>query len=94
VLLRRRSATGSHRNRLRPNDFSEFESTGVRDLACCAVIDYATNYYHAVTVTAAARGADALACLMLVVEETERILGLGDLPARRGQADVIGRVGR
>ena len=59
----------------------------------CVVIDYATKDCLAVTVTPPARGADAVACLTLAVAEAERVLGLGDLRAVRGQAEVLGPAG-
>jgi transposase InsO family protein len=58
-----RSAT--QRNRVWQTDFSEFETSGGRIWRICAVIDYATKYCLAITVTPTARGADALACLRL-----------------------------
>ncbi|MFF3574866.1 integrase core domain-containing protein [Nocardia jiangxiensis] len=57
------------------------------------MIDYATKYCLAITVTPTARGADALACLRLAVTEAERILGVDDLRADRGLAEVIGPAG-
>jgi transposase InsO family protein len=69
-----RSAT--QRNRVWQTDFSEFETSGGRIWRICAVIDYATKYCLAITVTPTARGADALACLRLAVTEAERVLDL------------------
>lgn len=56
----------------------------------CAVIDYATKYCLAATVTATARGVDALACLTAAVRHAERILEFGDLHADRGNLDLVG----
>jgi hypothetical protein len=64
------------------------------------VIDYATKYTLAITVTPTARGADALACLRLArrrraglpearVTEAERVLDLDDLRADRWLAQVF-----
>jgi transposase InsO family protein len=80
----------TQRNRVWQTDFSEFETTGRGIWRICAVIDYATKYCLAVTVTPTARGADALACLMLAVSEAERVLGLEDLRTDPRQAEVIG----
>ncbi|MFJ1457369.1 transposase [Nocardia sp. N2S4-5] len=83
----------TRRNRVWQTDFSEFETTGGGIWRICAVIDYATKYCLAVTVTPTGRGADALACLMLAVAEAERVLGLDDLRADRGQVEVFGPAG-
>jgi putative transposase len=79
----------TQRNRVWQTDFSEFETTGGGIWRICAVIDYATKYCLAVTVTPTARGTDARACLMLALAEAERVLGLDDLRADRGVAEVI-----
>jgi hypothetical protein len=55
------------------------ETTGGGIWRICAVIDYATKYCLAITVTSTARGTDALACLRLAVTEAERVLDLDDL---------------
>ncbi|MEU6559244.1 integrase core domain-containing protein [Nocardia nova] len=81
------------RNRVWQTDFSEFETIGGGIWRICAVIDYATKYCLAITVTPTARGADALACLQRAVTEAERVLGLDDLRADRGQAEVLGPAG-
>ncbi|MFQ6326968.1 hypothetical protein ACLMAL_12620 [Nocardia sp. CWNU-33] len=65
----------THRNRVWQTDFSEFETMGGGIWRICAVIDYATKYCLAVTVTPTARGADALVCLRLAIAEAERITG-------------------
>ncbi|WP_280331409.1 integrase core domain-containing protein [Nocardia wallacei] len=83
----------TQRNRVWQTDFSEFETTGGGIWRICAVIDYATKYCLAVTVTPTARGADALACLTLAVTEAERLLGLDDLRVDRGLAEVLGPAG-
>ena len=49
-------------------------------LRICAVIDYATKYCLAATVTPTSRGQDALGCLRRAVVETERVIG--EAPAR------------
>ncbi|MGY5309588.1 transposase [Nocardia gipuzkoensis] len=81
------------RNVVWQTDFSEFETTGGGIWRICAVIDYATKYCLAITVTSTARGSDALACLRLAVAEAERILDVDDLRADRGLAEVIGPAG-
>jgi len=49
-------------------------------LRICAVIDYATKYCLAATVTPTSRGQDALGCLRRAVVEAERVIG--EAPAR------------
>jgi putative transposase len=77
------------RNRVWQTDFSEFETTNGGIWRICAVIDYATKYCLAVTVSATSRGADALHCLQLAVAEAEHILDLADLRADRGVMDIV-----
>ncbi|MFQ2845928.1 hypothetical protein ACLILZ_34730, partial [Mycobacterium paragordonae] len=55
----------------------------------CAVIDYATKYCLAITVTPTGRGADALRCLQLAVTEAQRQLDLDDLRTDRGLMDIF-----
>lgn len=81
------------RNRVWQTDFSEFETTNGGIWRICAVIDYATKYCLAITVTPTARGTDALACLHLAVAEAERVLDLDDLRADRGVIDVVDDTG-
>jgi putative transposase len=83
----------TQRNRVWQTDFSEFETTGGGIWRICAVIDYATKYCLAVTVTPTARGTDALACLRLATTEAERVLGLNDLRTDRGLAEDLGPAG-
>jgi transposase InsO family protein len=64
------------RNRVWQTDFSEFETSHGGIWRICAVIDYATKYCLAITVTPTARGADALACLQLAIAEAQRLLPL------------------
>jgi hypothetical protein len=71
-------------NQVWQTDFSEFETSGGGIWRICAVIDYATKYCLAITVTPTARGADALACLRLAVTEAEQVFDLDDLRADRG----------
>jgi transposase InsO family protein len=66
-----------------------FETTGGGIWRICAVIDYATKYCLAVTVTPTSRGADALACLHRAVTEAGRLTGLDDLRDDRGLMDVL-----
>ncbi|WP_131805162.1 integrase core domain-containing protein [Mycobacteroides abscessus] len=79
----------TQRNRVWQTDFSEFETTGGGIWRICAVIDYATKYCLAITVTPTSRGADAVYCLDLAVAEAQRILGLDDLRTDRGLMDVL-----
>ncbi|MET8680799.1 IS3 family transposase [Streptomyces sp. NPDC004647] len=76
------------RNRVWQMDFSEFETARGGIWRICAVIDYATKYCLAATVTPTSRGQDALGCLRRTVVEAERVLDLDDLRADRGMMDV------
>ena len=53
------------------------------------MIDYATKYCLAATVTPTSRGIDALSCLRGAVDEAQRLTGLSDLRADRGLMDVV-----
>ena len=77
------------RNRVWQTDFSEFETASGGIWRICAVIDYATKYCLAITVTPTGRGPDALACLLAAIEHAQRVLGLEDLRADRGEVDLI-----
>jgi putative transposase len=77
------------RNRVWQMDFSEFETARGGIWRICAVIDYASKYCLATTVTPTSRGQDALACLRRAVVEAERVLGLDDLRADRGWMNVV-----
>jgi putative transposase len=66
------------RNRVWQMDFSEFETARGGIWRICAVIDYATKYCLAATVTPTSRGQDALGCLRRAVVEAERVLDLDD----------------
>lgn len=79
----------AQRNRVWQTDFSEFETTNGGIWRICAVIDYATKYCLAVTVTPTGRGADALNCLQQAIAEAQRLLGLDDLRADRGVMDIV-----
>ena len=57
-------------------DFSEFETARGGIWRICAVIDYATKYCLAATVTPTSRGQDALGCLRRAVVEAERVLAV------------------
>ena len=72
------------RNRVWQMDFSEFETARGGIWRICAVIDYATKYCLAATVTPTSRGQDALGCLCRAVDEAERVLDLDDLRADHG----------
>jgi putative transposase len=58
----------TRRNRVWQMDFSEFETTGGGIWRICAVIDYATKYCPAATVTPTSRATDALACLQTAIQ--------------------------
>jgi putative transposase len=79
----------TERNRVWQTDFSEFETTGGGIWRICAVIDYATKYCLAITVTPTSWGADALACLQRAVTEANRLTGLPDLRADRAVMDIL-----
>lgn len=53
------------------------------------MIDYATKYCLAVSVTSASREVDALARLCRALVEAERVLELDDLCADRGTMDIV-----
>lgn len=79
----------TQRNRVWQTDFSEFETATGGIWRICAVIDYATKYCLAITVTPTGRGADALQCLQLAIAEAQRLLDLDDLRADRGMMDIV-----
>jgi transposase InsO family protein len=92
AMLRRRvfHDPPTERNRVWQTDFTEFETTGGGIWRICAVIDYATKYCLAATVTPTSRGADALACLNRALAEATRLTGCTDLRDERGMADLPG----
>lgn len=53
------------------------------------MIDYATKYCLAATITPTGRGSDALACLYAAVAEAQRVLGLSDLREDRGELELV-----
>ena len=79
----------TERNRVWQTDFSEFETTNGGIWRICAVIDYATKYCLAITVTPTGRGADALHCLQLAVIHAQNLLELDDLRTDRGVMDIV-----
>jgi transposase InsO family protein len=79
----------TERNRVWQTDFSEFETTNGGIWRICAVIDYVTKYCLAITVTPTGRGADALRCLQLAVDEAQRLLNLDDLRTDRALMDIL-----
>jgi putative transposase len=83
----------TERNRIWQTDFSEFETTSGGIWRICAVIDYATKYCLAVTLTPTSRGIDALACLNKAVAEATRLTGLADLRADRAVMRVPNAAG-
>jgi transposase InsO family protein len=72
------------RNRVWQTDFSEFETTSGGIWRICAVIDYATKYCLAATVTPTSRGVDALAGLRRAVAEAQRLDRCGGVFGRMG----------
>ncbi len=91
AVLRRRvfHDPPTERNRVWQTDFSEFETASGGIWRICAVIDYATKYCLAATVTPTSRGVNALACLHRAVAQAQRVLRLGDLRADRGILDLV-----
>jgi len=91
AVLRRRVFRDppTQHNRVWQMDFSEFETSSGGIWRICAVIDYATKYCLAATITPTARGQDALACLLTAVQRAERLLGLQDLRSDRGEVDLL-----
>lgn len=83
----------TERNRVWQTDFSEFETSAGGIWRICAVIDYATKYCLATTVTATSRGEDALACLRLAERHAARLLELTDLRADRGTIELFDNEG-
>jgi putative transposase len=79
----------TERNRVWQTDFSEFETACGGIWRISAVIDYVTKYCLSITVTPTSRGADAVRCVQLAVEEAQFVLGLHDLRADRGLMDVL-----
>jgi transposase InsO family protein len=79
----------TERNRVWQTDFSEFETSAGGIWRICAVIDYATKYCLAVTVSPTSRGLDALACLHRAVAQAQRVLTLDELRADRGGVDIL-----
>ena len=79
----------THRNRVWQMDFSEFETTSGGIWRLCAVIDYATKYCLAATVTPTSRARDAVACVELAIAEAQQLLGLQDLREDRGTLDLL-----
>jgi len=91
AVLRRRvfHDPPTQRNRVWQTDFSEFETASGGIWRICAVIDYATKYCLAATITPTARGQDALACLIAAVQHAKRLLGMHDLRVDRGELDLV-----
>jgi len=79
----------TERNRVWQTDFSEFETSAGGIWRICAVIDYATKYCLATSVTATSRSEDALACLRLAERHASRLLELKDLRADRGTVELF-----
>lgn len=83
----------TQRNRVWQTDFSEFETTSGGIWRICAVIDYATKYCLAITVTPTSRGEDALACLHTAISHACDLLELIDLRSDRGTLDLFDEAG-
>lgn len=83
----------TERNRVWQTDFSEFETPAGGIWRICAVIDYATKYCLAATITATARGEDALACLNAAISHACDLLDLDDLTDDRGSVELFDDAG-
>ncbi|WP_418001500.1 transposase [Mycobacterium sp. PDNC021] len=79
----------TERNRVWQTDFSEFETTNGGIWRISAVIDYATKYCLAITVTPTSRGIDAVRCIQLAIDEAQRVLAIDDLRDDRALMDVL-----
>ena len=79
----------TERKRVWQTDFSEFETACGGIWRISAVIDYVTKYCLSITVTPTSRGADAVRCLQLAIDEAQHVLGLHDLRTDRGLMDVL-----
>jgi transposase InsO family protein len=79
----------TERNRVWQTDFSEFETANGGIWRICAVIDYATKYCLAITVTPTSRGTDALRCLHQAITEAQQLLNIPDLCQDRGLMDIL-----
>lgn len=79
----------TERNRVWQTDFSEFETACGGIWRISAVIDYVTKYCLAITVTPTSRGADAVRCLQLAIEEAQHVLDLADLRADRALMNIF-----
>jgi len=79
----------TQRNRVWQTDFSELETSTGGIWRICAIIDYATKYCLASTISTTGRGGDAVTCLRKAIAEAERRLDLDDLREDRGMTDVV-----
>lgn len=79
----------TRRNRVWQMDFSDFETTTGGTWRLCAVVDYATKYCLAATVTRFMRGIEAETCLLQALAETCRCLGTDDLTDDLPSAEVL-----
>ncbi|GAB3399374.1 transposase [Flindersiella endophytica] len=83
----------TQRNRVWQTDFREFETSTGGIWRICAIIDYATKYCLAITISTTGRGGDAVDCLRKAIAEAVRLLDLDDLRADRGVMDVVDAAG-
>lgn len=79
----------TRRNRVWQMDFSEFETSRGGIWRLCAVVDYATKYCLAATVTSTSRAVDAIGCLRAAITEAQTVLGLTDLRTERAVTDLV-----
>jgi len=70
-------------------DFSDFETSTGGIWRLCAVVDYASKYCLAATVTRFMRGIEAETCLLKALAEACHCLGIDDLTAELAVRDVV-----
>ena len=79
----------TRRNRVWQMDFSDFETSTGGIWRLCAVVDYASKYCLAATVTRFMRAVEAEACLLEALAEACRCLGVDELTPELAVRDVV-----
>jgi transposase InsO family protein len=79
----------TRRNRVWQTDFSEFETSTGGIWRLCGIVDYATKYCLALTITPTSRGTDAVACLQQAIRHATGLLDLDDLRQDRELVPVV-----
>lgn len=83
----------TRRNRVWQMDFSEYETLGGGIWRLCAVVDYASKYCLALTITPTSRARDAISCVQVANGEAIALLGLTDLRSDRAMIDLADETG-